>query len=186
MVHAFQGNKVRMGKKLQKWQKQGPYPLAVALLGIDQLPPLWTHPTGSEFVRGSKSLLNPMLQSSVNSLKRKCSYFSACGHRLKCLIMAVAKHRGPKNVRPHKCSVDNLPVYSSPLTSYASYWSQCKRSYSLIQVTRSLPPRKSSPVMQTQNTQTGKRSSSRVPRGNSIPLTQDTWMLSVLDWEERN
>ena len=54
MVHAFQENKVRMGKKLQKWQKQGPYPLAVALLGIDQLPPLWTHPTGSEFVRGSK------------------------------------------------------------------------------------------------------------------------------------
>ena len=54
MVHAFQGNKVRMGKKLQKWQKQGLYPLAVALLGTDQLPPLWTHPTGSEFVRGSK------------------------------------------------------------------------------------------------------------------------------------
>ena len=54
IVHAFQGNKVRMGKKLQKWQKQGLYPLAVALLGVDLLPPLWTHPTGSDFVRGSK------------------------------------------------------------------------------------------------------------------------------------
>ena len=59
MVHAFQGNKVRIGKKLQKWQKQGPYPLAVALLGIDQLPPLWAHPTGSIFVRGSKFVAKP-------------------------------------------------------------------------------------------------------------------------------
>ena len=59
IVHAFQGNKVRMGKKLQKWQKQGPYPLAVALLGIDQLPPLWAHPTGSIFVRGSKFVARP-------------------------------------------------------------------------------------------------------------------------------
>ena len=59
IVHAFQGNKVRIGKKLQKWQKQGPYPLAVALLGIDQLPPLWAHPTGSIFVRGSKFVAKP-------------------------------------------------------------------------------------------------------------------------------
>ena len=29
IMHAFQGNKVRIGKKLQKSQKQGPYPLAV-------------------------------------------------------------------------------------------------------------------------------------------------------------
>ena len=48
-----------MGKKLQKWQQQGPYPLAVALLGIDQLPPLWAHPTGSIFVRGSKFVARP-------------------------------------------------------------------------------------------------------------------------------
>lgn len=59
IMHAFQGNKMRTGKKLRKWQKQGLHPLAVALLGVDQLPPLWTHPTGSDFVRGSRFVVKP-------------------------------------------------------------------------------------------------------------------------------
>ena len=46
-------------KKLKQWQWQGLRPLAVALIGVDQLPPLWTHPTGSDFVRGSKLVANP-------------------------------------------------------------------------------------------------------------------------------
>ena len=54
IVHAFHGNKVDTGKKLQQSQWQGLRPLAVALIGVDQLPPLWTHPTGSDFVRGSR------------------------------------------------------------------------------------------------------------------------------------
>ena len=59
VVHAFYGSKVEVGKKLQQWQKQGLRPLAVALIGVDQLPPLWTHPTGSDFVRGSKLAAKP-------------------------------------------------------------------------------------------------------------------------------
>ena len=59
IVHAFHGSKVEIGKKLQQWQWQGLRPLAVALLGVDQLPPLWTHPTGSDFVRGSKLVAKP-------------------------------------------------------------------------------------------------------------------------------
>ena len=43
IVHAFHGSKVDVGKKLQQWQRQGLRPLAVALIGVDQLPPLWTH-----------------------------------------------------------------------------------------------------------------------------------------------
>ena len=31
----------------------------VSLIGDDQLPPLWTHPTGSDFVRGSKLVAKP-------------------------------------------------------------------------------------------------------------------------------
>ena len=59
IVHAFYGSKVDIGKKLQQWQWQGSRPLAVALIGVDQLPPLWTHPTGSDFVRGSKLVAKP-------------------------------------------------------------------------------------------------------------------------------
>ena len=59
IVHAFHGNKVDIGKKLKQWQWQGLRPLAVALIGVDQLPPLWTHPTGSDFVRGSKLVAKP-------------------------------------------------------------------------------------------------------------------------------
>ena len=59
IVHAFHGSKVEIGKKLQQWQRQGLRPLAVALIGVDQLPPLWTHPTGSDFVRGSKLVAKP-------------------------------------------------------------------------------------------------------------------------------
>ena len=36
-------------------------PLAVALIGVDQLLPLWTHPTGSDFVRGSKLVAKPLV-----------------------------------------------------------------------------------------------------------------------------
>ena len=59
IVNAFHGSKVDIGKKLQQWQWQGLRPLAVALIGVDQLPPLWTHPTGSDFVRGSKLVAKP-------------------------------------------------------------------------------------------------------------------------------
>ena len=54
----FPWDKVDIGKKLKQWQWQGLLPLAVALIGVDTLPPLWTHPTGSDFVRGSKLVAN--------------------------------------------------------------------------------------------------------------------------------
>ena len=59
VVHAFHGNKVDTGKKLRQREWQGLCPLAVSLIGDDQLPPLWTHPTGSDFVRGSKLVAKP-------------------------------------------------------------------------------------------------------------------------------
>ena len=59
IVHAFHGSKVGIGRKLQQWKWQGLRPLAVALMGVDQSPPLWTHPTGSDFVRGSKLVAKP-------------------------------------------------------------------------------------------------------------------------------
>ena len=102
IVHAFQGNKVRIGKKLQKWQKQGPYPLAVALLGIDQLPPLWAHPTGSIFVRGSKFVAKPYVAPNLPTCKYYCS--RAFGRQKQCPIATMTIHHGPKIANPCKSS----------------------------------------------------------------------------------
>ena len=54
VVHAFHGNKTALGQKLSTWQEVGLQPLAVTLLGTEKAPPLWTHPTGSDFVRGTR------------------------------------------------------------------------------------------------------------------------------------
>ena len=59
IVHAFHGSKVGLGQKLQQWQSKGLQPLAVSLIGVDEAPPLWTHPTGCDFVRGSKLVARP-------------------------------------------------------------------------------------------------------------------------------
>ena len=54
------GNKVDTGKKLQQWQWQGLRPACRRInRSGDQLPPLWTHPTGSDFVRGSRLVAKP-------------------------------------------------------------------------------------------------------------------------------
>ena len=59
IVHAFHGSKVGLGHQLQQWQSKGLQPLADSLIGVDEAPPLWTHPTGCDFVRGSKIVAKP-------------------------------------------------------------------------------------------------------------------------------
>ena len=59
IVHSFLGNKVRMGRKLKALRQRGLAPLSTALLGVDQLLPLWTHPTGCDFVRGARITVRP-------------------------------------------------------------------------------------------------------------------------------
>ena len=59
VVHAFHGSKVGLGQKLQQWQSKGLQPLAVSLIGVDEAPPLWAHPTGCDFVRGSQLVAKP-------------------------------------------------------------------------------------------------------------------------------
>ena len=61
VVHAFHGSKVGLGQKLQQWQSKELQPLAVSLIGVDEAPPLWTHPTGCDFVRGSKLVVKPQV-----------------------------------------------------------------------------------------------------------------------------
>jgi len=61
MVHAFHGSKVGLGHQLQQWQSKGLQPLAVSLIGVDEAPPLWTHPTGCDFGRGSKIVAKPQV-----------------------------------------------------------------------------------------------------------------------------
>ena len=64
IVHAFQGNKVTMGRKLQAWQEKGLAPLGTALLAVEHLPPLWTHSNGCDFVRGGRFVVKPRVAAT--------------------------------------------------------------------------------------------------------------------------
>ena len=64
LVHAYQDNKVNLGRKLQERQEKGLAPLSAALLGVEQLPPLWTHSNGCDFVRGGRFVVKPRVPAS--------------------------------------------------------------------------------------------------------------------------
>ena len=64
IVHAYQGNKVNLGRKLQERQEKGLAPLSAALLGVEQLPPLWTHSNGCDFVRGGRFVVKPRVPAT--------------------------------------------------------------------------------------------------------------------------
>jgi hypothetical protein len=64
IVHAYHGNKVNLGRKLAERQEEGLAPLSAALLGIQQLPPLWTHSNGCDFVRGGRFVVKPRVPAS--------------------------------------------------------------------------------------------------------------------------
>ena len=59
ILHAFHGSKVGLGHQLQQWLSKGLQPLAVSLIGVEDAPPLWTHPTGCDFIRGGKLVVKP-------------------------------------------------------------------------------------------------------------------------------
>ena len=59
LVHAFYGSKVGLGQKLALRRHQGLQPLPISLLGVEQAPPLWTHPDGCDFIRGTSIKAKP-------------------------------------------------------------------------------------------------------------------------------
>ena len=59
LVHAFYGSKVGLGQKLALRRHQGLQPLPISLLGVAQAPPLWTHPDGCNFIRGTSIKAKP-------------------------------------------------------------------------------------------------------------------------------
>ena len=77
IVHAFHGNKMALGRKLAAHQSKGLQPLPISLLGVEQAPPLWTHPDGCDFIRGTsiKSRHQVMQEreiTEVQALLLKC------------------------------------------------------------------------------------------------------------------
>ena len=77
IVHAFHGSKVALGRKLAAQQSEGLQPLLISLLGVEQAPPLWTHPDGCDFIRGTsiKSRHKVMQErkiTEVQALLLKC------------------------------------------------------------------------------------------------------------------
>ena len=104
VVHAFHGSKVGLGQKLQQWQSQGLQPLAVSLIGVDKAPPLWTHPTGCDFVRGSKLVAKPQVAQQRSLTRTQVLLLQVFGRQWMSLITTTPTHLAP-----------NLPNCPRPL-----------------------------------------------------------------------
>ena len=171
VVHAFQGNKVRMCKKLQKWQQQGPYPLAVALLGIDQLPPLWAHPTGSIFVRGSKFVARHVAE------QRKLTHMQVLLLQSLWTPEAMPHRYNDHTPWPQDCQSMQVccgqhASLQLPTNEVSPLLEMLQKKLKLDEILASHSDPKYSEW---------KAVVSEALCGSLIPLTQDTWMLSVLD-----
>ena len=71
LVHAFHKSKVGLGQKLAQWRNHGLQPLPISLLGVEQAPPLWTHPDGCDFIRGTSITIKPhvMEERRINEMQ---------------------------------------------------------------------------------------------------------------------
>ena len=77
IVHAFHGSKVAMGRKLATQKSEGLQPLPISLLGVEHAPPLWTHPDGCDFIRGTsiksrQSVMQERKVTDIQALLLKC------------------------------------------------------------------------------------------------------------------
>ena len=96
IVHAFHGSKVGLGHKLQQWQSQGLQPLAVSLIGVDEVPPLWTHPTGCNFVRGSKIAARPHVSQKRSLTKTQVLLLQSLWTPVEAPNCTMTTHPGPR------------------------------------------------------------------------------------------
>ena len=60
-----------MGRKLATQKSEGLQPLPISLLGVEQAPPLWTHPDGCDFIRGTsiKSRQRVMQERKITEIQ---------------------------------------------------------------------------------------------------------------------
>ena len=187
VVHAFHGNKVDIGKKLKQWQWQGLFPLAVALIGVDQLPPLWTHPTGSDFVRGSKLVAKPHVAEQRKLTRTQVLL-------LQSLWTPVEFPHHSNNHTPWPQTCQATYVLCGQHASLQLPTDQIRPLLEALQKRLQIDSRNPelaineilAPAMPTRNITIGNKSLWRTPGGNSIPLTQGTWMFSALDWVEES
>ena len=59
LVHVFYSSKVGLGQKVALRRHQGLQPLPISLAGVAQAPPLWIHPDGRDFIRGTSIKAKP-------------------------------------------------------------------------------------------------------------------------------
>ena len=131
IVHAFHGSKVGLGHKLQQWQHKGLQPLAVSLIGVDEAPALWTHPTGCDFVRGSKIVAKPHVPQNRSLTKTQVLLLRAFGRQWKPPITTMTTHPGPRLASLPMSSVASTRASSSLLPKSSLSWKHCNDDWVL-------------------------------------------------------
>ena len=136
IVHAFHGSKVGLGQQLRQWLNKGLQPLAVSLIGVDEAPPLWTHPTGCDFVRGSKLIAKPhVLQNKALPICR-CCFFRVCGRRWKPPTTTMTIHLGPRLAILPLFFAVSMRASSSPVPQSSLCWKRCNGDWTLTPATQ--------------------------------------------------
>ena len=187
VMHAFHGNKAALGRKLEKWQGVGLQPLAVALLGTKEAPPLWTHPTGCDFVRGTR-----IVAKSHVAQERKLTELQVL--LLQCLWTPVGTPNDQNGQVPWPSNTATVKVMCG---QQASLQLPTQKIEPMLQVLRQkvgIDPNQAEAGVSnivanhiiTHSISSGNAPSWTMPPGNSIPLTQGTWKFSAQDWVGQN
>ena len=117
IVHAFQGNKVRIGKSFKNGRNKDP--TNCPRYGL-------TRP--AVFLSEGASLLpNPTLRSNANL--PTCKYYCsrAFGRWKQCPIATMTIHHGPKTANPCKSAADKMLACSFPQTRSVPSWRCSKK-----------------------------------------------------------
>ena len=191
IVHAFHGSKVAMGRKLATQKCEGLQPLPISLLGVEQAPPLWTHPDGCDFIRGTsiKSRQSVMHEGKITDIQALL---------LKCLWTPVElpNHNNcytpwPRNCQPAntKCGQNaSLPPNAGrmqasrfPTARFNLPCRHCKNTWDSTLARRSWNSTKSSPAKMIPATRNGNRCSFATYNGKPTQARPTHWRCNAQD-----
>ena len=88
--------------------------------------PLWTHPTGSDFVRGSKLAAKPHVAEQRKLTRTQVLLLQSLWTPVERPTTAITTHHGLTHAKPRMSSVDKTPACNFPMTRSALYLKLCR------------------------------------------------------------
>ena len=143
-------------------------------------------PTGSDFVRGSKLVAKPHVAEQRKLTRPQVLLLQSLWRPVE-----FPHHSNNHTPWPQTCQATYVfcgqhASLQLPTNQIRPLLEALQKRLQIDSSNPSWPSTRSLPAMLTQNITIGNKSLWRTPVGNSIPLTQGTWMFSALDWVEES